>query len=287
MLRAEQRVGRAEQPTLEALGMSRSQLGAVAALRTLPVGVVAGVLTVVVALALSRFTPIGIGRQLEPNPGTSANVAVLALGAAAVVLLCTLVAFGLEYRRRAPRLTRRPVYSSAWVARTGAPNDVVVGTHLAFERGRAGRSVPTRAAILAAAIALVVVTGAVVFRGSVDNLYASPSAHGWPWDVLIGNVNFPMKPARRAKIANDPRIVARTFARDDTARVGDREVDTIAYDTKGTAPPRMLSGRLPTSANEIALGERLLSALHKHVGQSVTFSIKGEPFDTGHAKDSS
>ncbi|HTL84607.1 MAG TPA: FtsX-like permease family protein, partial [Acidimicrobiia bacterium] len=285
MLRAEQRAGRADHPTLEALGMTRSQLGAIAALRSMPVGLTAGVLTIVVGFALSRFTPIGIGRQLEPHPGFSADVAVLAAGGLAVVSLCVILAFALEYRRRGARVTRRPVHSSAWIARTGAPNDVVVGTHLAFERGRVGRSVPTRAAIIAATTALVVVTSAVVFRGSVDNLYASPSAHGWPWDVLIGNVNFKMKPDRRAKLAHDPRIVARTFAREGAARVEGREIDAIAYDAKGTAPPQMLSGRLPTTANEIALGDRLLSALHKHVGDTVKFSIADDELDSGHAKD--
>jgi hypothetical protein len=285
MLRAYQRAGRVDRPSLEALGMTRGQLGAVAALRTVPAGLIGGVLTAIVALALSRFTPIGIGRQLEPHPGVDVNVAVLFIAGTAVLLLFLAVAFGLEYGRPSARLPRHPAYSSVWIARVGAPNDVVVGTHLAFERGRSGRSVPTRAAIVAATTALVVVTGAVVFRGSVDNLYSSRSAHGWPWDVLIGNVNFPMKPDRRAKLAEDPRIVARTFAREAGARVDGREIDTIVYDAKGSAPPRMLSGRLPTTATEVALGERLLSALHKHIGDRVSFSIKSSEFESENTKD--
>ncbi len=52
----------------------------------------------------------------------------------------------------------------------------------------------------------------------------------------------------------------------------------LAYDPEGTAPPIILSGRLPTHADEIAPGAKLLHQLHAHVGDRVKLSVADGEF---------
>ena len=73
--------------SLAALGMTRRQLLA-AGLAEVAVPVAAGaVLAVVIAIAASPLTPIGPARLAEPHPGFSANVTLLGIGFAAIVVL--------------------------------------------------------------------------------------------------------------------------------------------------------------------------------------------------------
>src|ERR687892_743805 len=59
------------------------------ALRGALVGISAAVLAVGGAVALSPLTPVGLARQAEPDPGVEVNVAVLAVGAAAIAAIVT------------------------------------------------------------------------------------------------------------------------------------------------------------------------------------------------------
>jgi hypothetical protein len=282
LLRAQQRGLDHDTPALRTLGLTRRDLGAVAVLRTVPVGVAGAVLAVAVAIGLSGRYPIGIGRELELHDGISANVAVLALGALAILLVVIVLGFvlGLPRRdRRALPSTRRTFART--LAAGGAPTDLVLGTQLLFERGRAVRPVPTRAAIAVGALALAVMCGVGVYVGGVDHLYGVRSAHGWDWDVAMGNPNFPLAPATAAATARDPRITHRTLAAYGDATVNGKGTEVLAFTANGDAPPAIVRGRLPTTASEIALGGPSLRRLGVHLGSVVRFSVRGGEFDHG------
>src|SRR5207237_8130417 len=79
-----------DNPTLAALGLGPGRLVLVPIVRAAAIAVGGAAVSVVVAVALSPLTPIGLARRAEIQPGVSVNVAVLALGFAAVVVLTLL-----------------------------------------------------------------------------------------------------------------------------------------------------------------------------------------------------
>jgi ABC-type lipoprotein release transport system permease subunit len=280
LLRAEQRAHDGDSAALRALGSTAPELGAVAALRSLPVALGGAVLAVVVAVALSSRYPVGVGRQLELDRGIDVDAAVVVVGAA----LLAVVLLGLGFLLGWPRSRRRPSPPTAGtvaggMARAGAPADVCVGTHFAFDRSRTARS--PRLSILGGAASLVVLVALAVLVGGIDRLYRVQAEHGWPWDAAIGNVNFPLSAEALASLANDPRIEAQTAARYGQAFVGRRPVEILGVDESGTAPPQVVSGRLPSSPSEIAIAGPLLRRLGLDVGDNVAFSVADSEFDLG------
>jgi hypothetical protein len=276
ILRAEQRALDGDTPALRTLGLSGPQLGAIAVLRTAPAAVGGAVVAVALAVAFSARYPVGIGRQLELQPGTDFNLAVVGLGALVIVGLILALAFALGMPRRDRRTrpaSRRTLARS--LAAGGAPTDLVLGTQLAFERGRGVRSVPARAAIAVGAGALAVVTAVAVYVGGVDELHSVPDAHGWRWDAAIGNVNFPLAPETAEALAEDERIERQMRGTFGDATVNGQATEFLVIDPRADAPPRMLSGRLPETASEIALGRAALDDLGVAVGDVVRFSVAG------------
>jgi hypothetical protein len=282
VLRAEQRSLDEETPTLRGLGLTSAQLGAVSVLRALPVALVGAGSAVGVSIALSGRYPIGIGRQLELDGGTDVNVAVLALGALAMVAVIVATGYLVGLPRRA---RRSPPSGRATLARrlgrAGAPTDLVLGTQLVFERGRGVRAVPSRPAIAVGAGALAIVTAVGIYVGGVDRLYTVPDAHGWEWDAAIGNSNFPLADETAATLAADDRIAHRTQARYGDATVNGRATEFLAFDADGDAPPQVISGRLPETATELALGRAVLDDLGIDIGSVVDFTVAEGEFDTG------
>ena len=280
LLGAEQRAHEEDDELFRALGATRMQLGTAAVLRTAPFAAIGGVGVLTLALALSARFPIGVGHLLELHRGLDANLAVLLLALVIAVAFVSAIAFWLGWR--APR-PRRAVASRAHggigrvLARNGAPADIVVGTHFAFGDGPA-RGSSTRPAVAGGAVALAVVVGLGVFVAGTDHLYSAGSAHGFPWDAAIGNTNFTMSKARETAIVRDRRVATATRARYGQATVGGRSAEVLAYDPMGSAPPEMLSGRLPTHADEIAPGAKLLRELHARVGDRVKLSVADSEF---------
>jgi hypothetical protein len=274
LLGAEQRAHEDENELFRALGATRRQLGAAALLRTAPFALLGDVLAVLIAFALSPRFPIGVGHMLELHRGFAVNLAVLVAAFAVAVLFVVAVAFvlGTRSRRRAPMPPTTSGGLARTLARSGIPAEIVVGTHFAFGEDERRRS-STRPAIVGGALALAIVVALGVFLAGTDHLYADPGAHGWPWDAVIGNVNFSMSKARERAIMADRRVAAATAARYGQATVGGVSTEVLAFDPAGTSPPEMLSGRLPTHADEIAPGAKLLRQLHAHVGSQVKLSV--------------
>jgi hypothetical protein len=277
LVRAEQRVHNDDGITVRTLGATRLVLGMAAVLRGAGVGVVGALVAAATAVALSARYPIGIGRVIELDRGVQINAAVVGVGALAVAVgvLAFAFAFAFGWRSRAgsgarPHRTRL----AEWLSRVGAPNDVVVGTHFAFERRTSSGSFPSRQAVTGGAVALV-----GVFVHSVDHVYESRPAHGWSWDVAIGNVNFKMKQPTVARLLADRRLATRTVAGYGQATLGGASREVLAFDPTGTAPPAVLHGRLPRTDSEIAIGAHLLNA-HTHIGSTIDFTVADGEYDT-------
>jgi hypothetical protein len=285
ILRTEQRIHENDTPVLQWLGCSARQLGAAAMLRTVPVAVAGAVLAAVTALLLSPRYPIGIGRQLERDPGFAVNVAVLGVGVLAVIVFVLGAAFLFGYpRRRREAGAHRHSATAAWLAGAGAPVELTLGAYLGFARGRNVRPVPARPALVGGTLLVAVMTGLALYGVGVDHAYGTRAGHGWRWDAAIGNVNFPLQHSTAAALAQDRHIRAQTAVGYGQVKVGGVSTEVLAYDPRGTAPPEVTSGRLPRAPDEIALGAATLDRLGLHIGSRVPLNLTRGEFDTGETK---
>jgi hypothetical protein len=268
--------------TLAALGLSRRQRAAVAMVRAAVVGLAGGLLAVVVAVALSPLTPIGLARKAEIHPGLAANVAVLGVGAIVVVLLVVARAAAPAWRATrastGDALTRasvRPGRLSAAVANAGLGPVARTGIEMSLERGRGAAF---RTALLGTAVAVAGVVGALTFGDSLHHLVATPREQGWNWDVIVGNPNSQPFSPDAIRNTMTPKLAANRFvgafsaiAPTNGVTVDGHSVDIVGVQAvRGSLSPTLVQGRVALHPDEIMLGRDTLSELHRRVGQTVT-----------------
>ena len=265
---------------LAALGVGPRQLVLVPLVGAGIVAAAGAALAVVVATALSRFTPIGLARRAEVETGVSVNVTVFVLGFTSIVVL--VMGRALVTSWRAAHTARRhgpapgdPLATALAGASLGP--SAAAGVSMASERRR---GLAPRVALLAVAVAGVV--AALTFGFSLRRLVDSPAEQGWNWDVIVGNPNSDAiadEPAGVAlhddmvrKLTANPAIAAFSGRSTvDGTTVDGRAVPLAAVERhKGSVLPIVVEGRFPASGHEIALGRDVLRDLHKGVGDAVT-----------------
>jgi ABC-type lipoprotein release transport system permease subunit len=263
---------------LRALGATRLQLFAVAMSRA-ALGSVAGALgAVAVAVALSPLAPLGVARSAEPAPGVDLDVAVVLGGAAALVVLVLLLAAPPAWQAAGARLgsesgtAQRGTRLADLLARTGFPTTAVAGVRLAMERGRGRAAVPVRSAIVACALGVVTVAGALSFNASLGNLLDSPRLYGWNWDAMVSNNSFADR-AAQAIAPNSWVAAASAGTIGDIGVDGDRAAGIGLDPVKGSIDPVVVSGRAPRSADEILLGTQTDAGAQ--LGQTVSVHVGG------------
>jgi len=275
----------ADHPTLAALGMSRRELLAIPMVRAAAIALGGSALAVVVAVLLSPLTPLGLARRAEIHPGFEANVAVLALGAAAV-LLCTLGLAFLPARRaaRAADIDAAHATTGPWsrrLSKAGLGLGPAAAAGASLSAGRR-RGIAFQTSALAMLVAVAGIVAALTFTDSLTHVVDSPHEQGWTWDVFVGNPNSaealsgePDAPqfhdVMTGLLAGNRAV--KSYAGVATSNV---VVDGVTVDVAGIEPirgsvhNRIVRGRAPTSSREIALGRDALGRLHKSVGDTVS-----------------
>jgi hypothetical protein len=282
-------VDAADYPALGAMGMTREQLVAVAAIRATLIGVAGATVAVLLAILLSPAMPIGLARQAEVHLGSSFDASIILIGALAIVLF--VVAAGALAAWRTARAVgvapgpvkvgaERPSRVTDRLARTGVSPSAVVGVRMALEPGRGATAVPVRTTLASAAVAVAVVVGTLTFGASLHHLATTPVLQGWNWDVSVGNphsddVSATAIPAldKNPDVAAFSAVAGPADVRADRRAPPLMGVDTV----KGDVLPPFLEGRAPRGQDEIAFGTRELRRLHRAVGQTVNVSAGGEP----------
>lgn len=265
-----------EDGTLRAIGMRRRQLVTIAALRGLVVGIAASVVAVVVAVAVSGFAPIGPARAAERHPGVTVHFAIVGFGAlslvAAVVGVVVFAAWRSTSRQRV-RLaggSARPsrIMSAATTSRWPS---VSLGTQFALGPRQGRALVPVRTAIGALAVALAAIAGTVVFTASLHHLVSTPAAYGQDWDLsLDAGFNFPPAPKVLGELGHDAAVDAIAGGRYVDLVINGKQVSGVALeDLKGTTFARLVEGRAPRGASEIALGSKTLASIGARVGSVI------------------
>ena len=270
----------ADNDALRALGTTRRQLFATTMLRAAVVAVVGGVLSVLLAVAVSPFTPIGVARTAEPDSGLRVDVAVLGVGLLVVTLVILLLAAlpawrsaGLHGRDTA---LVRPSRVATAVTDLGLSVPASAGVRMALEPGRGRTAVPVRTTILSAGVAIAVVVGAGVFAASLDHLVSTPRLFGWNWDthVIVNNTADPATAGARDEalaLVDASPAVARwgTFSLSDVS-VDGTPMPAVGFDAgKGAVVPTLVAGALPQGGHEIALGRLTQRQLGVGVGDTV------------------
>ncbi|HVE45617.1 MAG TPA: FtsX-like permease family protein [Acidimicrobiales bacterium] len=269
----EVRLSAAEMPRLEAIGFNRRQLLAEQVGRAL-VPVLAGTaLAVAVATGLSPAFPNGFVRRIEPHPGLRFDATVLALGAAGMlVAVLGWVVVTLALARPVARAGQPSPVVEAVAVRSGN-SAFSTGFRFAFTRSRRDRG-SIRGTVAGMLVTAAVVVGAMVFGSSLGRLLTDEARFGYNFDAGFGSGGDTVPDDVRDRFRRDPDVAGLTLYGIGQGRVGRMTLGLAGFElVKGYVAPKMLTGRLPASEDEIALGRLAAKSLGAGVGDQVT--IKG------------
>ena len=267
----------ADLQVLQAVGLTPRQAVLIGAAGPGLAGTVGCLVGAAGALLASAKFPIGLSSLLEPYPGIDADRTLLGGGTAALVLLllggATAAAWSALSRQRSTAVPRRSVVAST-AARLGLPVPVVVGARFALEAGRGRSAVPVRPALTGAVAGVLGVLAALTFQAGVSDAVSHPERFGQTFQATaffgFNGQEPPGVGDALRKAAADPDVTAVNDARVDIASIGSASVTVYTYAPVGNALPTVAeSGRMPLSADEIALAPTTLRSLGLSVGETV------------------
>lgn len=266
--------------SLRALGLTRRDITAGVVWAHAVVLIGAAMVGLIVALSLSPLFPIGLGRQVDPDPGLHADVTVLGAGLVVTLvgLLCAIAIFSLSTMRRDTRsvLDRRSLITAQ--LRRIAPLPVSLGASAAFQRSPGAKGMPVRPALIGAVIGVLGVLGALTLDHGIHFALANPQVAGVTWGAEVSPTPADLTPTSvRLSLLNQVQHAAPdasiAVVRRDLLNVDGVGVPAyMLLDKSERAGPISLvsiSGRPPRSADEVAIGPATAQLLHVRVGSWV------------------
>jgi ABC-type lipoprotein release transport system permease subunit len=265
----------ADRDDLLALGVTTRSLLQVGLLRSAVIAAGASIASFAVALGLSAWLPVGVGRRTLRTHGIHVDAVVLGVGplvvGLTVVLLVVLV--GWRVSRRSPLRSPRPSFATR-LASAGAPPVVTVGVHLATERSVGGRA--ARSAMVVAGVAVAVLVAALGLISSLHDLRTHPERLGQVWDASAGNFASPVGLANGLEVMSSvPGIDAVAGELEATAEIRGRSVSGVAYEPfEGEIVPELEAGRSIEQPDEMVMGESLARSLDVAVGDRLAVQFQ-------------
>ncbi len=277
------RVEAEETRTLRALGANRLAMRADQLIGVIGAVVLGAALAVVVAFGLSAFSPLGPVRPIYPDPGVAFDTTVLGLGFLAFVVLPSafaLLTSNRELRRITATGSSRSAKREPWLVRSsanaGLPISAVTGVRFALESGKGRSATPVRSAIVGTVFAVTILVTTLTFGASLDGLVARPALYGWNWNyaILASFAGAEDMPAHQSAVIlnRDPDIQSWTGIYVVGAKLDGQNVGMVTEAPNATIAPPILTGHGLETADQIVVGSSTLATLHKHVGDTVTFS---------------
>jgi len=252
------------------------------------VAIVAGaVLAGLVAIGLSPLAPIGPVRRYLPI-GIHPDWTVVLGGLALLIVVLASAALAIA-AREAPHRTvgrddrpSRGTGAATALAAAGLPTPAVAGVRFALEPGSGRRSVPVRAAILGALVAVLVVSATTVFGASLNSLVSHPALYGWNWSYEInggdGLGDIPNDHGQAdALLRRDPLVAAWSGVYFSNLRIDGVEVPVMGGTPDAPVGPALLSGHGLQAADQVVLGSATLAQLRQHLGGVVRVHAGGGP----------
>ena len=277
------RVSSEETSTLRALGADRRTLRADQLVGVLGAVLIGALLAVAIAIGLSPLSPLGPVRPVYPSMGVSFDWTVLGFGVLILITIMgvfALIAANRELRRitmvSVSRTSKRepPLVRSS--ANSGLPISAVTGVRFALDSGEGRNTAPVRSAILGTVLAVTVLITTLTFGASLDGLVSRPQLYGWNWNfaILAGFAGAEDLPAHQsATFLNHDRDIASWSGVFVVGANLDGQSEGMVTEQPGArVEPPILSGHGLEASNQVVLGSTTLAQLHKHVGDTVTFS---------------
>jgi hypothetical protein len=275
-----------DQNILRSIGAGPSAIVAGSLIGTLGAIVAGSVLAVAVAVALSPLSPLGPVRPVYPGSGIAFDWTVLGFGVLVLVGGLGAMAVALAYRgaphlvarRSGLRPTSRSRVAGA-VASTGLPPAAGVGVRFALEAGRGRNAVPTRSALLGAALAVGLVVATFTFGSGLQTLVSHPALYGWNWAYMLNPSNN-VPPQALALLNHDRSVAAWTGYNYQIVEMDGQSIPFLfegagGHEATPISPP-ILSGHEVEQKDQIVLGASTLAQLHKRLGETVTVTY-GNP----------
>jgi hypothetical protein len=280
------RTNRRDLQVLRAFGASRAMLVADALVGTLGAILAGGLLAVVLCVALSPLSPLGVVRQVDPSPGLNFDWTVLGGGFGVFVVGLSAIALALTL----PMVHRRDAHDRASLtpeasrivtaaASMGLPPASIAGIRFAIERGRGQDAVPVGSALLGAALAVAVVITTLTFGNGLTNLVSHPALYGWNWSYALQSVgnSQAVPPVATGALDKDTYVASWTGFNFADAEIDGQTVPIMITTSTAAFSPPILSGQ-SVHAGQIVLGGTTLAQVHAHVGGTVVVSY-GSPKD--------
>ncbi len=261
-----------DQEVLAALGMPRTSRAAGRAVTALVPASIAGALVLIGTGVAGLAEPLGGTHPFEPRPGWAPNLAVMVLSAVAtgVLTVAVLVGFVLTRDRAVRVATRRDPMPARRAAAFGGRPSIVTALRYAFGRGPGS----VRFSIVATVVAVLGLSGVLIFAASLDRLRTTPRRYGWPAELRVEDAT----PEVIDALTRDPRVA--TVLDGVTTEVDLDGHGAIAGSweaRKGELRWAMEDGRLPARPDEVALGSKLAADLDKFTGDAVVARREGKP----------
>jgi len=263
------------------LGMTTGQL-VLGALASVAPALVAGLLGAIgVAIVLSGLFPVGLAKLAEIDPGLRVDPRLFSVYGPLLLLtglaLCALLSWRAAVGRRgvAPGASRS---LSRWFHRP-AP---ALGASFALDPLGGGTRSRVVAATTAASVALAVGAAltVVTVASSTDHLQDTPGVFGASGEfAFLSNGQTGVDDALAAAKAQPAVHTITEYIAADTDTTGELTVDHAGRSTAvqpavyrsegGAGLPALMSGALPDSRDEVAIGRRTAQDLHAHVGDHI------------------
>jgi hypothetical protein len=271
-----------EYPILQSLGLTRTQLLAGALLLVGTLAVTGAVIAVAVAVLTSSFTPFGVARLAEPDPGLAPNVAMLASGFVLLTVALMAAVAMPAWRAASARGgiagvavvtgADRPSSLAERASRGGLPVSAGTGVRMALEPGRGRTAVPVRSGTVGLALAIAFLAASVTFGTNLTRLVDTPRLYGWNWDVMVGSpFGFSAVPVH--VLDGVPGIDSYAGGNLGNVTIAGRQVPAVGLDPAPGIAPTFVDGRPPAADDEIALGSKDLARAHASIGDTIEVTI--------------
>jgi ABC-type lipoprotein release transport system permease subunit len=227
------------------------------------------------AVSVSGRFPTGFAREIEPHPGVAPDAVALVVGSGLLLLALLVwvaVAFTIANRARS-----RAVAGAGLTFTARAPSPAAaIGTRFALTR-RDGSSASAIGTIAVLAVIIAALVGTTAFATSLDHLVTDRDRFGQNYTFTVGNNDgSDHSPAElRTALAHNPDIAGMMILSESSVRVRNEKdhtftvIDLIGVErVKGDLAPRILSGRMPSGPDELALGRITAHTRHLHVGST-------------------
>lgn len=277
------RLSAAERSRLSAMGFTEKQIVAESVGRAAVPIVIGSLMAIVLALIASNAFPTGFARRLEPDPGLRFETVVLIVGAVGLILALLLWNLVAVAARKLRADSLRPSMVIEGIATKSPSATAATGLRFAFIRGERD-SGSMRTSVIGLLMTVVGVVGALTFASSLERLVADPSRSGSNYDGFFGSGQTTVSDELLAALDTEPDIDALMLLSGSQARRVSDDLNDIytlrligMEPIKGDVSPKVLSGRLPVSTDEIALGRLAARDLDVGVGDDLTLEgVDGE-----------